>query len=65
MILENIHCSAVTLNTKDYLLFLFEDILQISVKKILIKVVQYLIFKDLQINMSCKNSLASPKMVKK
>ena len=31
---ENIHCSAVTLNTKDYILYLFKDILQISMKKI-------------------------------
>ena len=32
-ILKNIHRSAVTFNTKGYLLFLFKDILQIFVKK--------------------------------
>ena len=32
-ITKNIPCSAVTLVTKDYLLFSFEDIVQISVKK--------------------------------
>ena len=31
-ILKNVHLSAVTFNTKDYSLFLFKDILQISEK---------------------------------
>ena len=38
---------------------IFEDILQISVKKkIFIKVIQYIIFKDLQKNIASKNSPA-------
>ena len=48
--------SAVTINSKDYLLFLFEDILQTSVKKIFVKVIQYIIFEDLHINNDNKNS---------
>ena len=42
-IVKNIPRSAVTFNTKDYPLFLFDDILQIYVKKIeklLTKVIQ-------------------------
>ena len=31
--LKNIHCSAVTFNTKNSIIFLFKDILQISEKK--------------------------------
>ena len=40
-ILKNIHRSAVIFNTNDYPLFLFEDILQVCVKKkkIFIKVI--------------------------
>ena len=56
MVSKNITCSAVTLNTKDCLLFSFEDILQISVKKRFIKVIQFIICEDLQINIGNKNS---------
>ena len=55
-ILYNIHRSALTFNTKDYPLFLLEDILEISVKKskeIILKVIQY---EDLHINIGNKNS---------
>ena len=54
-LLKNIHRSAVTFNTKDYTLFLFQDILQISVKKIFIKVIQYIIFEDIHIDIGNKN----------
>ena len=57
-ILKNVYRSAVTYNTKDYPLFLFEDIIQISVKKmgnIFIEVILRIIFEDLQINIDIKN----------
>ena len=47
-LLQNIHRSTVTVNTKDYPLFLFEDIVQISVnkiEKIFIKDIQYFTWK--------------------
>ena len=52
-------CSAVNFNTKDYPLFLLKDVLQISVKKniyIFIKVIQCIIFEDLQIYIGRKHS---------
>ena len=58
-ILKNIHCSAATFNTKNYLSFLIVDILQISMKKmkkIFIKVILYINFEDLQIYLGSKNS---------
>ena len=50
-IIKNITCSAVTLNTKEYLLFLLE----ISVKNIY-KVIQYIFFEDLHINIGNRYS---------
>ena len=46
------------LTPKTFLYFYFEDILQLSVKKIekKIKVIQYIIFEDLRINIGNKNS---------
>ena len=58
-ILKNIDLSAITFNTKYFILFLFGDILQISLKKtekIFIKVIQCIIFKNLSINNGNKNS---------
>ena len=56
--LKSIHRFAVTFNTKNYPLFLFEDILQKSEKngKKCIKVIQYIIFEDLLIDIGNKNS---------
>ena len=51
-ILKNIHRSAFTFNTKDYPLFLFDDILEISgkkIEKIFIKAIQHIIFEYLEI----------------
>ena len=58
-ILKNIHRSVVLFNTEDYPLFLIEDILQISAKKveqIFIKVIQYNIFEDLHIIIGYKKT---------
>ena len=58
-ILENINCSTVTFNTKDYPLVLIEDILQISAKKgekNVIEAIQYIIFEDLHTNIGNQNS---------
>ena len=58
-ILKNIHRSAGTFTTKDYPLFLFENNLQVSVKKIekiFIKVIQYIIIEDVHSNIGNKNS---------
>ena len=52
-ILNNILRSSVTFKTKDYPIFLFEDILQ-KLKNIY-KVIQYINFEDLQINIGNEN----------
>ena len=59
VVLKNILRSTETVNTKDYPLLLFEEILQIPVKKaekIFIKIIQYIIFEDLHINIGNKSS---------
>ena len=58
-IFKNIHRSAENFNNEEYPLFLFEDILHISVKKnekILTKVILHLIVEYLYINIGNKNS---------
>ena len=56
-ILINIHCSAVILNAKDYILY-FNNICEKKKKNISIEVIQYINYEDLQINISNKNSPA-------
>ena len=61
-ILKNIHRSVISFSTEDYPLFLFEDILQISVKKIekiFTKVIQYIIFENFHTNIDNKNVVLS------
>ena len=57
--MKNITCFAVNLNTKNYILFLFENILQISVKKKWEKkfteVIQHIILEN-HINIDNQNS---------